>query len=71
MLVIHADFEELLLLFDPTVDKLKDCIEDALMRGMSMLLNNELLIQSQDFIKYTKSVDEFEERIYEEETELL
>lgn len=36
-----------------------------------MLLNNYLLINAIEFEKYTKAVDEFEEKIYEEDIELL
>lgn len=71
LLSIFCNFEDLTILFDPTSEDIKQSLEDALMKGITVVCNNELLISASDFEKFTMMLEDFEDRQFEEELDLL
>ena len=71
LFVVKSYFEGRALHFDPTNEHIKKAIYDATIRGLTILLNNYMLISAQEFEKYSRALEEFEEKQTEEEFDLL
>ena len=71
LFVIKANFQERSLDFDPTNENIKKAIYDATIRGLTILLNNYMLASAPEFEKYSRALEEYEEKQTEEEFDLL
>jgi dynein heavy chain len=71
LLKIFCDFDRIEVLFKPDSEKVGIAMDDAFMRSLTMLLNNYLLINAPDFEKYTKANEEFDEKSFEDDIDLL
>ena len=69
--VIGGDFDGLTAAFDPDEEIVKSAVDDAIMKGLTVVLNNEPLIRAPDFKKYTERLEEFEDKQLDEEIDLL
>ena len=71
LLSISCSFQDLDTEFDPSVEIIKQSVEDALIKGITVVCNNELLISVPEFEKYTQMLDDFEDRQFEEDSDLM
>ena len=71
LFVVKAYFQSQNLYFEPTNEHIKKAIYDATIRGLTILLNNYMLVSAPEFEKYTRALEEFEEKQTEEEFDLL
>ena len=71
LLSISCSFEGLSTNFDPNMDVIKHSLEDALIKGITVVCNNELLISVPDLEKYTQMLEDFEDKQFEEESDLM
>ncbi|CAG9323486.1 unnamed protein product [Blepharisma stoltei] len=71
LLVINADFELRNIFYEPDNEAVKVAIDDAILRGLTMLLNNYMLVSVPEFERYTKALEEFEEKPVDEDFDLL
>jgi dynein heavy chain len=71
LLMINCNFEGMRILFEPDSEKIKLCLDETLMKAITVVCNNELLLSSPDFEKYTQMLEDFEDRQFEEDVDLL
>ena len=71
LLVINSNFEKFEILFDPSVDAIKECLEDGVLEGITVVCNNELLISSPEFRTYKHLLEKYEEMDFEDDIDLL
>jgi dynein heavy chain len=71
LFVIKSDFEQMTVLFTPDAKVVRGSVEDAITRGIAVVCNNEMLLSATEFKKYMESLEEYEDRHFEEEIDLL
>ena len=71
LFVIECTFSGRELYFEPTNESINKAIYDAIIRGLTVLLNNYMLLSSEDFAKYRAALEEYEEKQNDEEFDLL
>jgi hypothetical protein len=57
--------------FNPDRGLIKDAIDDAITKGITVVCNNDLLLNAPEFERYMQPLEEFDDRTYEEETDIL
>ena len=71
LLSISCTFNKQEIEFDPTDESVKQSLEDALIKGITVVCNNELLISVPEFEKYTQMLEDFEDKQFEEDSDLM
>jgi len=71
LISVMGDFKSEHVLFLPDCENLKVAFDNSILRGLTMLLNNLMLVNAEDFETYTKAVEEFEDKQVEEDFDLL
>ena len=71
LLSVSCSFTGLKTEFDPTVEVIKQSLEDALVKGITVVCNNELLITVSEFEEYTQMLEDFEDKQFEEDSDLM
>jgi dynein heavy chain len=67
---IDLNFEGLNLIYDPMPDNLKTLLDDTFAKVMKILLRSYILIYSPELEKYSKSLEELEDKHLEEEFDI-
>jgi hypothetical protein len=62
LIIVESNPNGLDIEFNPDRDVIKEAIEDAIMKGVAVVCNNDLLLSAPEFEKYMQPLEEFDDK---------